>query len=53
MCVLYVEQQTNLLAVYGASQPSDEESQLYLSAAQYVTFWTWHSAENNPIIKTT
>lgn len=36
--MLLVLQQTDLLAVYSASQPSLKESQLYLSAAQYVTF---------------
>ncbi len=33
-CILYVKQ-TYLLAMYRASQPSHEESQLHLSAAQY------------------
>lgn len=37
-CVLYVIYQTYLLAMYCTSQPSHEENQLNLSAAQYVTF---------------
>lgn len=36
-------QQTDLLAMHRASQSSPEESELYLSAAQYVTF-DLHSA---------
>lgn len=43
ICVLFAIRQTDLLAMYRASQSSHEESELNLSAAQYVNF-DQHSA---------
>lgn len=40
---LYNVWQTYLLAMYRTSQSSHEKSQLYLSGAQYVTFWPLHA----------